>query len=147
MKDLGYATYVYVDSKCGHFVAVGLEYIAFQQCKGSLKITNGVQNTVILSNHPTGKSEFGYGVQFDNNIICKGSIVNADNQSLSVISSVDLNLTSTGEDVNLSAERQVVFNAPQTIMSNDFLANNIKPVATNDSLTTTPISSYFNSLV
>ena len=127
MKDLGYATYVYV--------AVGLEYIAFQQCKGSLKITNGVQNTVILSNHPTGKSEFGYGVQFDNNIICKGSIVNADNQSLSVISSVDLNLTSTGEDVNLSAERQVVFNAPQTIMSNDFLANNIKPVATNDSLT------------
>ena len=46
--------------------------------------------------------------------------MNADNQSLSVISSVDLNLTSTGEDVNLSAERQVVFNAPQTIMSNDF---------------------------
>ena len=135
MKDLGYATYVYVDSKCGHFAAIGLEYIGYQQCKGSLKITNGVQNTVILSNDPSGKSEFGYDVQFDNNIISKGSIVNTDNRSLSVISSADLNLSSTGEDINLSAGRQVVFNSPQTIMSNDFLANSIKPITTNDSLT------------
>ena len=135
MTDLGYATYVYVDSKCGLFTAVGLEYIGYQQCNGSLKINNGVQNTVILSNNPSGKSEFGYDVQFDNNIISKGSIVNADNRSLSVISSADLNLSSTGEDINLSAGRQVVFNTPQTIMSNDFLTNSIKPVATNDSLT------------
>jgi len=142
MKDLGYATYVYVDSKCGHFVAVGLEYIGYQQCKGSLKITNGVQNTVILSNDPSGKSEFGYDVQFDNNIISKGNIINADNRSLSVISSADLNLSSTGEDINLSAGRQVVFNAPQTIMSNDFLANSIKPITANDSLTL-----YHNNIV
>jgi hypothetical protein len=95
-----------------------------------------------LSNNPSGKSEFGYDVQFDNNIISKGSIVNADNRSLSVISSADLNLSSTGEDINLSAGRQVVFNAPQTIMSNDFLANSIKPITANDSLTL-----YHNNIV
>ena len=112
MTDLGYATYIYVDSKCGFFVARGLEYVGYQQCNGSLKINNGVQNTVILSNDPLGKSKFGYDVQFDNHIICKGGIVNADDRSLAIISSADLNLSSTGEDVNINAAGKVVFNSP-----------------------------------
>ena len=103
MTDLGYATYVYVDSKCGFFTSVGLEYLGYQQCNGSLKINNGVFNTVVLSNDPLGKSEFGYDVQFDNNIICKSGIVNANDRSLAIISSEDLNLSSTGEDVNINA--------------------------------------------
>jgi hypothetical protein len=118
MTDLGYATYIYVDSKCGFFTSVGLEYLGYQQCNGSLKISNGVFNTVVLSNDPLGKSEFGYDVQFDNNIICKSGIVNADDRSLAIISSEDLNLSSTGEDVNITAGNKVVFNSPEIIVTN-----------------------------
>jgi hypothetical protein len=118
MTDLGYATYIYVDSKCGFFTSVGLEYLGYQQCNGSLKISNGVFNTVILSNDPLGKSEFGYDVQFDNNIICKSGIVNANDRSLAIISSEDLNLSSTGEDVNINAAGKVVFNSPEIIVTN-----------------------------
>ena len=65
-----------------------------------------------------GKSEFGYDVQFDNNIICKSGIVNADDRSLAIISSEDLTLSSTGEDVNINAAGKVVFNSPEIIVTN-----------------------------
>ena len=86
MTELQYATYEYVNDRCGHLTATGslLTLNALERCAASLKISNGVQNIVILSNDPTKKSEFGYDVQFDNTIICKGSIRSDTNRSSSI---------------------------------------------------------------
>ena len=65
-----------------------------QKCKKTLNIINsGLETIVKLSNND--QSEFRNKVQFDDNIISKGTITNYENNSLNISSATTLNLSST----------------------------------------------------
>ena len=134
LKDAGFATVVWVNSKVSLFTAFGAEYIGTQYCNGSLTIRSVLDNVIILNNG--GNSVFKNQVDFRDDITVQGDILNRSSDYPLDITATghDLNLTSTTRAINLSGGSQIALNAPITIISNDLKCNNFKPIAAADDL-------------
>jgi hypothetical protein len=97
-------------------------------------VTNGVNDIIVLQ--PVGQSKFVNDVLFKENVLCHGSITNYTDIEqtfpLNIISSANLNLTSTGA---AAGENQIVLTANSTVINNDVCLKNLKPIAATDDLT------------